>query len=423
MASFEIDFGPDAGGTIKFIDREEFNKYLRKQVQEWGKAFANSPGSYPNAFSSVVNNWQTLLNISTQNPDDSIISEIFRQAREFLHSKSLVSTASLEGQKLIKILNETDELGFYGAWQFRLGASIGSIQSGADKGAILYLLLTLGLSVQSLKLSEKSIKATAATLNEESSKFSSDLETKTQILNLQTQDSISAFTAFLADANLKLDALSRQSEIAAEGTRVDFDTFLSTSRDQWNALRSTFETQLAIEAPVKYWKRKAKIHRIKYDDWKELPVIWGIIGVGLLGFFVYFALHSTNGLLADFVAFMRSYDPNFKIHTNEFLKYTLIIVGSSTLFMATLYIWSIRFLLRMMMTEHHLYIDAEARATMAETYLALSKVGVVSETERAVVMSALFKPVTDGIVKDDSMPAMSPAALLSNAMQTNRGPS
>ncbi|OYU52389.1 MAG: hypothetical protein CFE27_06640 [Alphaproteobacteria bacterium PA1] len=420
MASFEIDFGPDAGGSIKFIDRTEFNKYLENQVQGWGNAFADSDGSHPNALGEVQGYWSNLLNLSISFADDSRIHELRSTMLSYIGGRSLVAYNSLEGERLLETLKTSGQIGFHGAWQFRLGNLIGGMDRQRAKGAMLYLLMELGLSIKSLELSKKAVVATTETLNEANSKFTTELETKAQTYDQHTQASISTFASFLGTAEQKLAEIYQKGEGTAEATRTEFDTFLATSQEKWDALRSTFETQLAIEAPVKYWKRKARIHLKKYDNWKELPVIWGTVGVLLLGFFVYFALYSTNGLLADFVVFMKSYDPNFKIHTNEFLKYTSIIVGSSTLFMATLYIWSIRFLVRMMMTEHHLYIDAEARATMAETYLALSKVGVVTETERAVIMNALFKPVTDGIVKEDSMPAMSPAALLSNAMQSNR---
>jgi hypothetical protein len=50
---------------------------------------------------------------------------------------------------------------------------------------------------------------------------------------------------------------------------------------------------------------------------------------------------------------------------------------------------------------------------MAETYLALTKEGAATEQDRAIVLASLFKPVVDGIVKDDGLPAITPAALLS----------
>lgn len=63
--------------------------------------------------------------------------------------------------------------------------------------------------------------------------------------------------------------------------------------------------------------------------------------------------------------------------------------------------------------KHHLGIDARARASMAETYLALTKEERAEPADRAIVLASLFKPVADGIVKDDALPLITPASLLS----------
>lgn len=42
----------------------------------------------------------------------------------------------------------------------------------------------------------------------------------------------------------------------------------------------------------------------------------------------------------------------------------------------------------------------------------LSK-NAASDQDRAIVLASLFRPVVDGIVKDDGLPAMTPASILS----------
>jgi hypothetical protein len=68
------------------------------------------------------------------------------------------------------------------------------------------------------------------------------------------------------------------------------------------------------------------------------------------------------------------------------------------------------------MSEHHLAVDSEERATMVKTYLALTEKNAADEKERALVLASLFRPTSDGIVKDDAAPDMSPAALLSRVL-------
>jgi hypothetical protein len=68
------------------------------------------------------------------------------------------------------------------------------------------------------------------------------------------------------------------------------------------------------------------------------------------------------------------------------------------------------------MSEHHLAIDSEERAVMAKTYLALTKDKAADEKDRSIILTSLFRPTADGIVKDDAAPELSPGALISKVL-------
>lgn len=55
-------------------------------------------------------------------------------------------------------------------------------------------------------------------------------------------------------------------------------------------------------------------------------------------------------------------------------------------------------------SEMHLKTDAEERVAMVKTYLALMESGKAPTDTLSPVLTALFRPASDGIVKDDSMP-------------------
>jgi hypothetical protein len=73
-------------------------------------------------------------------------------------------------------------------------------------------------------------------------------------------------------------------------------------------------------------------------------------------------------------------------------------------------------MVRLFLSEHHLAINAEERATMALTYLALTADEKADEKERALVLASLFRPTADGIVKDDAAPDLAPGAILSKIL-------
>ncbi|MCP4539940.1 MAG: hypothetical protein GY832_22600 [Chloroflexi bacterium] len=72
---------------------------------------------------------------------------------------------------------------------------------------------------------------------------------------------------------------------------------------------------------------------------------------------------------------------------------------------ATIGVWAIRVLVRLLMSNIHLHDDAAERRTMLLTYLALLREGELPEGDvRQLILQALFRPSSTGIVKDDAAP-------------------
>ena len=70
------------------------------------------------------------------------------------------------------------------------------------------------------------------------------------------------------------------------------------------------------------------------------------------------------------------------------------------------------------MSERHLEIDAGERVAMIKTYLALTAEDKVSEVERPLVLSPIFRPATDGIVRDDGSTALPIEAIAAKLVET-----
>lgn len=80
---------------------------------------------------------------------------------------------------------------------------------------------------------------------------------------------------------------------------------------------------------------------------------------------------------------------------------------------AGLILWIGRLLTRLYLSEHHLRKDAEERRIMTTTYLALMRKGAASDVDRQVILTALFRNSSDGIVKDDGAADLGLSALVS----------
>lgn len=68
-------------------------------------------------------------------------------------------------------------------------------------------------------------------------------------------------------------------------------------------------------------------------------------------------------------------------------------------------VWGVRLVVRMFLSHLHLATDAAERVVMARTYLSLLEGDrLASKEDRQLILQALFRPASDGIVKDEGVP-------------------
>jgi hypothetical protein len=73
--------------------------------------------------------------------------------------------------------------------------------------------------------------------------------------------------------------------------------------------------------------------------------------------------------------------------------------------LAFLALWLLRVLVRLFFSNTHLSTDMKTRATLVETYLALiQEGGGIADKDRARIVDLVFRPASDGLVKEDGTP-------------------
>ncbi|WP_226549998.1 DUF6161 domain-containing protein [Celeribacter naphthalenivorans] len=81
-----------------------------------------------------------------------------------------------------------------------------------------------------------------------------------------------------------------------------------------------------------------------------------------------------------------------------------MILSGSVLTLLTLALWFTRIQMKQYLSERHLVLDARERRAFAQTYIGLIEEGDTSkeaQEQRALVYAALFRPSSDGIIKDE----------------------
>jgi hypothetical protein len=157
---------------------------------------------------------------------------------------------------------------------------------------------------------------------------------------------------------------------------------LGAHKTAMNDLARAFKDGMALRGPVEYWSSKATWHQTKSTRLMR----WSFGSMAGLTFVL--------GAIAWWIA----HDLKTDSAPDAWKVSVLVLVG-------VLGIWVVRLVIRMWLSHAHLATDADERVTMVQTYLALLEDGKMTKDEdRALVLTPLFRPAADGLVKDEGLP-------------------
>jgi hypothetical protein len=167
---------------------------------------------------------------------------------------------------------------------------------------------------------------------------------------------------------------------------AEFASLYDRTNEQLQAISDTYDQGLALQAPVTFWSRKA-------DEYRKRAIAYSII-------FAIMLVIAGGVLAAEIVYWLL---PSLRGETDQGLGFLALATLVTT---ATLVIWPLRIVSKMLLSNMHLETEADQRATMAHTYLALLRQddGIAKE-DRQLMLKTLFRTINTGIIKDDGTPA------------------
>lgn len=161
-----------------------------------------------------------------------------------------------------------------------------------------------------------------------------------------------------------------------------FEELVAKHQEEMEALRKTFREEIALRAPATYWETKRQTH-------ERMTKITGGLSFGGIAV----AAIVMGWLIHDL---LRSVAPNTPPEAWRIAM--LVLVGIFT-------VWGLRLVVRMFLSHLHLATDAAERVVMTQTYLSLMEGDqLTSKEDRQLILQALFRPASDGIVKDEGVP-------------------
>ncbi len=175
---------------------------------------------------------------------------------------------------------------------------------------------------------------------------------------------------------------------------------------EWQAVVQAHRQKLELDATSVFWTNRAVAHRARAMTLGKSAFAAGASSLLITLCAAYGLFHTASWLMGTEGA------------VNPLHR--LIFSTAGIALVLTLCLWTTRLVVRLYMTERHLAIDADSRAALGTTYLSLTSEGAATPEDRAIVLAALFRPVQDGIVQDDALPLISPAALMTGLLTQDK---
>lgn len=149
-----------------------------------------------------------------------------------------------------------------------------------------------------------------------------------------------------------------------------------------NDLEETYKNKLSLEAPEILWYNRSK-------EYRGLAICWtGVLIVAAL---------ALVGSLTGLVMVIHDYSLD-SIQEIPFISKSFILVSIISFF-----VYIIRVLIKIVMSNHHLATEYEQKAALTRFYQALTYAGTdIAQEERIIIIHSLFSKTETGLVKTDS---------------------
>ena len=159
-----------------------------------------------------------------------------------------------------------------------------------------------------------------------------------------------------------------------------------------------YKRQMALLAPVLYWKGKAKSHAI----WEAA---YAFLCLAYFGGAAWSILTTASKA----ILFLET-------QKGQNLASVYVITGGALLGGTTLLFWLGRVIVKLFLSEHHLRSDCQEKAVMTQAYLSMDTNERFSEADRAIVLASIFRSSPDGIVKDEGPADIAGTAVLAKLL-------
>lgn len=237
--------------------------------------------------------------------------------------------------------------------------------------------------------------------------------------------------AFIAESNnaveQQIQSLADKSAEASADTKAETDKVIQANHVaqndlaksiaglrqamiDWTTVIETHREKLRIAHARELWEKRAEEHRA--TAWKFAGAGAAFMLIALMA--VVLGAPKVNQIGLSFAFAPQDAATTAAPDLSALIKVYIGFLAATGLLFVTFCIWIVRIIVRNYNGNIHMANDASVRAAAAQTYLSMADQGTKMDDALAVLVSTLFRPAADGLVNDDGMPTLTPAAFLTN---------
>lgn len=381
---FPKNISINVGARYSFNTYQKMMDWCEEEIQ-FNKELGN-PDSVIRTFTQYIKN-QLHSRFNTQNRDEGFEWEDFnKEISDYIETTiskvGIITKRSKEGRFLARLKVSNPHLVIGAFRYFKQKALNNDSSMNLRDGEFAAYLFEMGIE-PNFEEEKKKYEEFYHEITEQKDSLFEELNTvkqKNTELNEALETQIGAW-----EVSFKDQQAEARGKFAAEFERHE---------SKMKASEKFYESELAFKKAVTYWTNKAEGH-------KFYSFIFGFLTVILMGFMlsvIYnFGMYIVGLDISDVNGVGR------RILTDsgalQIWVYAFFIVS------LTITVWFIRLLVKVFLSNLHLFSDARERETMIMTYLALEREEqVLEKDDRELILPSIFRTSSSGIIKDDSSP-------------------
>lgn len=228
--------------------------------------------------------------------------------------------------------------------------------------------------------------------------------------NLERQNDFDGLPTIILESKIKdlekknFEVLGQFSELKNlfEKRETEFAQ-VSEVLEKTKTLESEFENakeavlkNIELKQATTYWEKQGKKYNIRYFIYSAISVIIAIFLISITFYLIncteLFKSNLTNTTEQKITETISQV-----AHSTSFFNYIIFIMFT------TIMVWMMKILVKIMLSNYHLAVDANERVIMINTYLVLLEDGKgFKEGDRKVILDNIFRQTNHGIITDET---------------------